>query len=102
MNISGIIGLLAGIALVIYGMIGQGDPISGFIDYPSMAITFGGTLGALLMAFPFKVVKNVPKMLKMFFKPKRYKPEEYIEQMVEYAKLHEARAFLLLKIGKRL
>lgn len=97
MNISGIIGLLAGIALVIYGMIGQGDPISGFIDYPSMAITFGGTFGALLMSFPFKIIKNVPKMLLMFFKPKKYKPEEYIEQMVEYAKIARSKSLLALE-----
>ena len=97
MNITGILGFLAGLGLVVYGMIGEGDPLSGFINYPSLAITCGGTFGALLMSFPFKVIKNVPKMLKMFVKPKKYKPEAYIDQMVEYAKIARSKSLLALE-----
>ncbi len=97
MNITGIIGFLAGVGLIVYGMIGSGDPLSGFIDYPSIAITCGGTLGALLISFPFKIFKNVPKMLKLVLKPKKYKPTEYIDQMVEYAKIARSKSLLALE-----
>ena len=97
MNITGILGFLAGLGLVVYGMIGSGDPLSGFIDYPSVAITCGGTFGALMMSFPFKVIKNVPKMLKLFVKPKKYKPQKYIDQMVEYAKIARSKSLLALE-----
>lgn len=97
MNITGILGFLAGLGLVVYGMIGSGDPLSGFIDYPSIAITCGGTFGALMMSFPFKVIKNVPKMLKLFAKPKKYKPQKYIDQMVEYAKIARSKSLLALE-----
>ncbi len=97
MNITGILGFLAGLGLVVYGMIGSGDPLSGFIDPPSIAITCGGTFGALMMSFPFKVIKNAPKMIKMFVKPKKYKPEKYIDQMVEYAKIARSKSLLALE-----
>lgn len=97
MNFSGILGFLAGLGLIVYGIIGNGDKISGFIEYSSLAITLGGTAGALLMSFPFKVIKNVPHMLFMVIKPKKYDPQEYIDQMVEYAKIARSKSLLALE-----
>ena len=97
MNISGLLGLIAGIGLIVYGMIGQGDPLSGFINYPSLAITLGGTFAALLMSFPMSIIKNVPKMIMMVIKPKKYNPQESINQMVEYAKIARSKSLLALE-----
>lgn len=97
MNISGLLGFLAAVALIVWGIIGKGDPITTFVDTQSMAIVFGGTLGALIMAFPFKVIKNIPKMIWMTIKPKKYNPQYYIDQMVEYAKIARTKSLLALE-----
>ncbi len=97
MNISGLLGFLLGLGLIVYGMIGNGDSINTFIDFQSLAITLGGTLGALLMSFPFKIIKNVPKMVMMFLMPKKYDPQKYIEQMVEFAKIARSKSLLALE-----
>jgi len=97
MNISAIVGFLAAIGLIFYGMTGEGDPVSNFINIPSVAITVGGTLGALLIAFPFKIIKNVPKMFMMVIKSKKLVPEKYIESMVEYAKIARTKSLLALE-----
>lgn len=97
MNFTGILGFFLGVGLIIYGIIGNGDSISGFVEYASLAITLGGTAGALLMSFPFKVIKNVPHMLWMVIKPKKYDPKKYIEQMVEYAKIARSKSLLALE-----
>ena len=97
MNITGIIGFLAGIGLIVYGMIGGGDPLSGFIDIPSVAITVGGTFAAILISYPIKIIKNMPKMLGMYFKPKKYNPQEYVDQMVEYSKIARSKSLLALE-----
>lgn len=97
MNITGIFGFLAAAALIVYGMVAKGDKASLFLDYQSLAIVFGGTLGALLMAYPIKVIKNVPKMIAMTIKPKKYNPRYYIEQMVEYAKIARTKSLLALE-----
>lgn len=97
MNITGIFGFLAAVALIVYGMVAKGDPLTLFRDYQSMAIVFGGTLGALIMAYPFKVIKTIPKMLWMTIKPKKYNPRYYIDQMVEYAKIARTKSLLALE-----
>lgn len=97
MNISGLFGLFAGIGLIVYGMIGNGDPISGFIDLASVAITIGGTFAALTMSFPMSIIKNVPKMLMIVTKPPKFKPEECITQMVDYAKIARSKSLLALE-----
>lgn len=97
MNISGIIGFIAATALIVYGCVGSGAPISNFYDPASIAIVVGGTMGALLVGVPFKVIKNIPKMIGMVFKPKKLVPEKYIESMVEYAKIARTKSLLALE-----
>lgn len=97
MNVSGILGFIAAVALIFYGMTAKGDSATLFLDYQSLAIVFGGTLGALIMAYPIKVIKNVPRMLVMTIKPKKYNPRYYIDQMVEYAKIARTKSLLALE-----
>lgn len=96
MNISGIIGLLLAIGLIIWGMMSGGD-IMGFWDPPSVAIVLGGTIGAVVFNFPLSVLTKVPKMLKIAFLPKKYDPDKYIEEMVDYCKTARMKGILALE-----
>lgn len=71
-----------------------------FIDIPSIAIVVGGTIGALLIAYPMSVVATVPKLFKIAFLPAKYDPQDYIEQIVSFAK--EARVKGLLSLEDKL
>ena len=44
MDLATIIGMITGIGFVLYGIL-SGGSIMLFIDFPSMFIVFGGTLG---------------------------------------------------------
>ena len=74
-NISGIIGLVLALVLVIilgmaYTTVTNDDgTVSAMIDFKqllnfwdvtSVAITVGGTIGALIFGFPWSVLKTVP------------------------------------------
>ena len=96
MNISGIIGLLLAIGLVIWGIMTGGD-IAGFWDPPSVAIVLGGTIGAVIFNFPLSVLTKAPKMLKIAFLPKKYDPDKYIEEMVDYCKTARMKGILALE-----
>jgi len=96
MNISGIIGLLLAIGLIIWGMMTGGD-IMGFWDPPSVAIVLGGTIGAVVFNFPLSVLTKVPKMLKIAFFPKKYDPDKYITEMVDYCKTARMKGILALE-----
>lgn len=98
MNISGLFGFVAAVGLIIWGMgSGDGAALKNFWSPSSLAITIGGTIGALLVAFPFKIVKKIPRMILMCIKPKKYKPHEVIDQMVEYAKIARTKSLLALE-----
>lgn len=97
MNLLGIFGFICGVAALVFGMVSSGNPISSFIDYPSLAIILVGTFGILTMSFPYKVIKNVPKMFLMFLMPKKYKPEKYMDKMVEFSRIARGNGILALE-----
>ncbi len=96
MNISGIIGFVGAIALIVWGMMTGGD-IMGFWDPASVAIVLGGTVGAVLFNYPWSVITKVPKMIKIAFVPKKYDPDKYIDEMVDYCKTARMKGILALE-----
>jgi chemotaxis protein MotA len=101
MNISGIISLIAALGLIVFGiMAGQEFPLeslAGFYDLNSVLIVVLGSLAATFFSFPFSVIKRVPHMLKIAFMPKKYNPEKYVEDMVEYCKTARMKGILALE-----
>lgn len=71
-----------------------------FIDYPSLAITVGGTMAALMVAFPISSFGKIGKHLKIAIFPTKYDSRLYIEQIVMFAK--EARMKGLLSLEDKL
>ena len=74
--------------------------IGGFINYPSIAITIGGTIAALMVSFPLGAFTKVPKHLKIALMPTKYDTQSYIAQIVDFAK--EARMKGLLSLEDKL
>ncbi len=96
MDILSILGFILALGLMVFGMITGTDPatkaisinigqLSGFIDVTSIAITIGGTIAALMISFSLRQFAQIPKHLKIIFLPTKYKPENYIKQIVEFA-----------------
>jgi len=61
------IGFVIAIVLVFYGML-NGGSLKLFFDVPSLAITVGGSFGALLMSYPFNEIKRFIKVAAQAFK----------------------------------
>lgn len=107
MDILSILGFIFGLGFIFYSII-MGDGFTdiqlkqfmGFVDAPSIMIVVGGTMAALMISFPLKSFAKIPKHLKVIFKPKQYNPQEYIEQIVFFAK--EARINGLLALEDKL
>lgn len=108
MDIIGIAGTLLGIFLIIFGIVFNiGPPISitfgnlsNFLDYPSIAVTVGGTIASLMIAFTGSAFKKIPKHLKIVLRPQKYNPESYIDQLAEFSK--EARVNGLLALEDKI
>lgn len=67
MDIASIVGLLAGIALVLASIL-MGSGLATFINVPSMLVVLGGSLAATAIAFPGKELKLIVTNLGRVFK----------------------------------
>lgn len=66
MNISGIIGILATLAVFVFGIIDSKVGLEVFLDRHAIVIVIGGTLAATLLSFPFSTLLMSIKVI--FFK----------------------------------
>lgn len=92
-----IIGIIAAIGLIIFGIMVETDPSSkaitgfdhlplkNFFDIPSIFIVVGGVFGTLLLMFPLSQFAKIPKHIMIIFAPNAYLPDKYIETIVESA-----------------
>lgn len=96
MDIATIIGLVAGIALVLITiMMGAAPAI--FVNIPSFILVVGGTLAATLINFPLSDVLSVFNTVKNTFVQKVASTEALIEQLVEFATVARREGILALE-----
>ena len=111
MDFTTIIGWVLGAGLIVFSILLGEDPetgkyiltpgnLIGFWDAPSVAIVLGGTISALLASYPMSTFAKIPKHLKIVLFPKKYNPQKYIEQIIDFAK--EARINGLLALEDKL
>lgn len=95
-NMVPLIGMVLGIGLLIWSIMSSG-PIMAFVDPPSLAITLGGSFGALLVSFPASDLKKVPQLLKqMLFQPESNGPE-LIQTVLEISRKSRSQGILAIE-----
>ncbi|MGD9172696.1 MAG: motility protein A [Desulfobacterales bacterium] len=85
MDITTLIGIVVAFGLVIISILMGGDG-SWFVNYPSLMIVMGGTMGATLLAYPLSEVMGVIKVVKNVFLHRSQMPSEFIPLMSGFAK----------------
>ena len=96
MDIATIIGILAGIALIILTIVQQGNP-AVFLDVGSIMIVFGGTISATLINFPLKEILSVIGVVKNAFLHKAPDSRDTIKKIVHLADLARREGILALE-----
>lgn len=84
MDLMSILGMVLAFGFVIYGILSSGS-IMTFFDLPSVFITIGGTIGALLITTKTKNAKVLLKLFGKVFKENKSSDVEIIISMVEWA-----------------
>ena len=69
MDIIGILGLVFALLLMVFGIVFNGTGfvfanLINFIDYPSVAITIGGTFAVLMISYSIESFIKIPTHLK--------------------------------------
>ena len=80
-----LIGLFAGITIIVIGILQSGGKLFWFFSFNSILIVVGGTLAATMVNLPLKAVKNIFNILKNVFKGEVYDYVGIINEIVEKA-----------------
>ena len=80
-----LIGLFAGMTIIVIGILNSGGKLFWFISFNSILIVVGGTLAATMVNLPLKAVKNLFNILKNVFKGEDYDYVGIINEIVEKA-----------------
>lgn len=84
MDIMSIIGLLGCIGFIGFGILNSGELIN-FYNATSIYIVVGGTFTALMITFPLKVFREIPKQILKLFSPQEFNPLKYVKNIVQIA-----------------
>lgn len=98
MDLSSIIGIIGGLAIVIWGIMLSGS-IMNFYDISSIVIVLGGTISAIIASFPFSVLKDIPHHMVLLVQKKKYDHDKCIDTLVDFAT--EARKNGLLALEQK-
>ena len=85
MDFGTIIGLIAGIAIIVFGIIGSGGELLWFANGVSILIVVGGTFAATMVNLPLRAVGDIFKILKNVFTGQDFDYEAIISEIVEKA-----------------
>lgn len=96
MDITTIVGLVAGFTLIVMGIFNGGD-LASFYDLPSILITLGGTFAATLVAFPLQQIVSIAGVAMKAFMYKSIPPTELIEKIVGFAETARREGILALE-----
>ncbi|WP_321367214.1 MotA/TolQ/ExbB proton channel family protein [uncultured Desulfuromusa sp.] len=84
MDIATIIGLIAAFGLMLSAIL-QGGSLMMFIDIASLLIVIGGTIGTVLVHFPFSDILGAFNVARKAFFHKANSPIDTIEKLITYA-----------------
>lgn len=96
MDLTSIIGLIIGMVLIIFVGIGP-ENMGNFWDPASVGIVIGGTLAAVVASYPFNMLKQTVKHIKILFQGKRYDVGALVDTLVEMAQIARKSGLLALE-----
>ena len=85
MDIATFMGIIVAFGLVIVSIM-MGGPATWFINYPSIMIVFGGTMGATLIAYPLSEMLSVFGVVRNVFLSRGHLAGKIIPVIVDFAK----------------
>lgn len=85
MDITTIIGLLAGIAAMVGGFLWEGGSLSGLLQPNAALIVFGGTLAAVLVSFPATRLRSAGAGLRVALSRHNDTSREQAEELISMA-----------------
>lgn len=96
MEITTLGGIVAGIGLIILGIVQKGD-ISSFIEVSSILIVFGGTVASTVISYPLKQIKTLGKVIGLAFKKSDIDLNKDLDLIIDLAQKARREGLLALE-----
>lgn len=97
MNVGLLIGLVAGFATLVFGILVAGGSLLMFWDVPSILVTFGGGWCALMVAYPLSRLAQMPTYFRIAVFPPKFDPVDLIVTLVSFAEKSRKEGLLALE-----
>lgn len=98
MDLATVIGVIIGIIAVFFGMVLKGASLSILINPAAFLIIIVGTIASVVVGFPAKELKRIPKLLKIIFtEQKTVSDVEIIKMFSRWADLARREGLLALE-----
>jgi chemotaxis protein MotA len=94
---SGILGIIAALAVIIGGALSDSDPLSSLVSLTATIIVFGGTFAAVLTQFGFGHLMVGLKGFMWLLKPPKIDVEGFIERIAAWSNLARGQGTLALE-----
>lgn len=85
MDFGPLIGIGVALGMILLGNILEGGHLSSLLGGPAAMIVVGGTIGAVIVQFPFPTLTNSIKLAGALFKKPSVEPHKIVDEIVEYA-----------------
>jgi chemotaxis protein MotA len=96
MDLTTILGIVGGFVLIVKAIMDGGN-LSNFIDPPSVLITVGGAICAMIASYPFNNLVHMGAHFTKLLSNKKFRVEPVIEEIVEFAQIARTNGLLALE-----
>ncbi|MCL1632671.1 flagellar motor protein [Sporolactobacillus sp. CPB3-1] len=97
MDVATVIGLLVGLLSLIIGFLLEGGELVALLKITAFLIVFGGTIGAVIVSFPGKILAKTPFILKYAFTRPKERPSDTVVEMINLANISRREGLLALE-----
>lgn len=98
MDFGTVLGLLFGAVILTYGILSTpGGDISIFLDLPSVYITIGGSIAALVVSYPMADLRELLRVVGLAFRAHLHSPQSLIRDFRRYADIARRDGILALE-----
>jgi chemotaxis protein MotA len=97
MDTSTIVGVSAGVIIMMFAVILGGAPFSIFVDYPAILCVLGGTMCSVFICYPFRAIKLLPAAILKTVLVKSPDTRQIIQQLTTLSEIARRDGLLALE-----
>ncbi|MCO7124976.1 flagellar motor protein [Sporolactobacillus shoreicorticis] len=101
MDVATVIGLLVGLLSLIVGFLLEGGELVALLKVTAFLIVVGGTIGAVVVSFPGKILAKTPFILRYAFTKPKERQDDTIVELINLANISRREGLLALEGEQR-